>query len=493
MELKDKYKLLHEIFSIKENEEFSEAIMRVVMASNAFEYFQKYLNVLPDLNKDELRSCWQFWHSDREIKKQDYTSDSLADLVAAFLDPKPGDVVYDCCAGSGSLSLGVWRRCKDVSIIAEELDEGVIPLQLFNFAIRNINAKVRVCDVLSRECTEQYNVIKGERFSTIEKVMFPDTDIKCTKSVSNPPFNLKANGLPLNYQFVKQCMDNSQKGVFILPCGVLSSQGKEAEQRGDLVETGWLKAVATMPQGFFESTGVSVCVLLCDKRNTSGGVMLIDAESLSSTEVREQRGEGDASHTSRVYRKEMKVIKPEQITSLCGLIDTPTQISTFADIESIREGKYSLMRGAYMRFEPDSTNVLHRSYNDIVKEINQIARIRNSFKITINKVWAEDLGLKELITLEEQNKIVTDAINKSLDMLGIEERIISPDYISQSNSKELIIRQMDKECLSPVMVSFLPLLTQHIRTMNMFENNLLAELRDALLPALMSGKIELKV
>ena len=52
-------------------------------------------------------------------------------------------------------------------------------------------------------------------------------------------------------------------------------------------------------------------------------------------------------------------------------------------------------------------------------------------------------------------------------------------------------KQQDKEILSPVIESFLPLWKQHIKTMNVMENMLLAELRDALLPALMSGRIEL--
>ena len=150
------------------------------------------------------------------------------------------------------------------------------------------------------------------------------------------------------------------------------------------------------------------------------------------------------------------------------------------------------MRGCYMKFEPDAENVIHRSYNEIINEINLIGKARNSFKITINKVWAKELGMKDLIAMEQQNKEVINALNSSLKMLGIEEDIIYPDYISQSNNKELVIRQMDKDNLSPVMVSFLPLLKQHIMTMNIFENNLLIELRDALLPVLMSGKITLK-
>lgn len=492
MELKDKYKALQQIFEVKDGEDFSEAIMRIVTNPGSSEYYDRYCELLPDLNKDELRSCWQFWYADREDKKQDYTSDSLADVVAFLLDPQNGDIIYDCCSGSGTLGLSLWRLCKNITIISEELDESVIPLQLFNYAVRNINAIVRRCNVLTRECEEQYEVIPGRKYASIQKSMFPDITLDCTKSISNPPFNIRQNGKLLNYAFVNQCMDNSMRGVFILPTGVLTQQ-QEREQRANLIEKGILSAVVTMPGGFFESTGVNVSILICDKSTRKDGVIIVDAESLTEEEIRYQRGEGDKAHTERIYQKKMRVLRAEQLQALSMIIkeNRETEISTYASIDKIRESSYSLMRGVYMSFEPDEEYATHRSYNDIISEINLIGRARNSFKITVNKVWAEQLGLLELLKMEQQNNEVINSLNDSLKMLGIEERVIASDYISQTNSKELVIRQMDKETLSPVMISFLPLLKQHIMTMNVFENNLLVELRNSLLPALMSGRIKL--
>lgn len=489
MELKDKYAAILDIFETTENETFPEAVWRVVCSEKSAQYYDKYCDLLP-LENDELRGCWQFWHADREGKKQDYTSDALADVVAALVEPKEGDIIYDCCAGSGSLSIGVWRRCKDVSFVCEELDENVVALLLFNLAVRNIPAVVRVCNTLTRECSAQYEVIKSGKYGIVQKALFPDNKISATKAISNPPFNLKADGVPLNYEFVKHCLSNAESGVFILPQGVLTSSNAEGKQREELIKAGLLKAAISMPSGFFESTGVCVSVLVCNKRKAEG-VMLIDAETLTGVEEREQRGEGDACHRNRIYKKKVRAITPAQIESLCQLVTTPTEISTFVPLERLESEGYTLCRGRYMTIEPDAECVMHRSYNDIVREINAIGEARNSLKITINKVWAKELGLGGLIELEKQNKAVVDAINQSLAMVGIEEKIITPDYIAETNSKELVIRQTSKEALSPVMFSFVPLLTQHIRTMNLFENNLLMELRDALLPALMSGRLKI--
>ena len=104
-------------------------------------------------------------------------------------------------------------------------------------------------------------------------------------------------------------------------------------------------------------------------------------------------------------------------------------------------------------------------------------------------MWAEELGLCGLLDLAGKDKEFTQEINKQLSFLGIKEQVIVPDWLAQTNSKELKIVQMDKEILSPVFVSFIPLWHQHLRTMNEFENVLLAELRDALLEPLMTGRI----
>lgn len=151
MELKDKNKAIQELLNIRENETFSDALMRNLV-ENANETFSKYCELLPDLSRDELRDIWQFWYADRDEKKQDYTSDGLAKAVAALAVREGKHTYYDVCSGSGSgaLTIGVWNRDKECSFVCEELDEEVIPLLLFNLAVRNIPAIVNCTDVLNR-------------------------------------------------------------------------------------------------------------------------------------------------------------------------------------------------------------------------------------------------------------------------------------------------------------------------------------------------------
>lgn len=86
-------------------------------------------------------------------------------------------------------------------------------------------------------------------------------------------------------------------------------------------------------------------------------------------------------------------------------------------------------------------------------------------------------------------------INESLSTFknyDVKERIIENKYIQSSNSKVLLIENTDKEILSSIMPFFMNMYKQHIYYLNNEENRLLAQLRDAMLPYLMNGCIELK-
>ena len=488
MELKQKYETICHIFEKQDSETFSQMIERVIFSPERKIYFDRYCQ-FASLEHDELRSCWQFFHADRKDKKQDYTSDSLADLLATLLQPKPGETVYDCCAGSGALSIGIWRACPDVSFICEELDEEVIPLLLFNLSVRNISAKVTCINALSREASAQWVLERTNTYSTIQKQLIPDPCCEADISISNPPFNLKENGESLNFRFVQQCTRHSVRGAYILPTGVLSNT-QEAKARKELIEEGRLQSVITLPGGFFESTGVCVCVLLVHKYYGEDGVMLIDAETLTTDEIREQRGE--AHNSGRVYKKTLKTFSPEQLQALQKLTVTPTEVSTFATHEQLEQHDHILLRSRYMTFTVDEDHTVHRDFNQIIRDINRMNALRNTLKVTINKTWAKELGLDVIAQLQEQSKEVTTFLNTQLDAMGISEKLDLPDYISLSASKVLKIEQTDKEELSPVIRSFLPLLSQHIFTMNNLETQLIIELRDSLLPGLMSGRIKIQ-
>lgn len=490
MELKDKFKQLLDMFDFREGEHFTETIRRVLNSPGRNTYFDKYVDVFDDLGRDELRSCWQFWFADREEKKQDFTPEPLANLCAHILTMFQGKMLYDCCAGSGALTIAVWNVRKDIQVQCEELDEKVLPLLLFNLAIRNIEGVVINGNALTGESFQSFELTKGEKYSTIRQDMFPAQIKKADLAISNPPYNLRAGGKLLNFDFIQKCMSLSDRAVVLLPSGTETSK-EEIHRRSELCTHHYLQAVIDLPERMFESTGIPVTLYVLDKREKDKAY-LVDATKLGEEYIREQRGEGSKSHTERVYKKKMVRFNEQQIAAIQEMTEREAGVSVAVSYAQMEEKDYSFNRGQYLNIDIDATHTVHRAYTDIINDLNRITRIKNTMKLTINQVWAKDFGFEELIAMSAEDQGLTDEINKQLLALGIKEALDNSDYIAETKSKELKLVQVDKEILSPVFESFLPLWKQHIRTMNKLGILLLQELRDALLEPLMTGRITFK-
>ena len=244
----------------------------------------------------------------------------------------------------------------------------------------------------------------------------------------------------------------------------------------------------------FESTSTATCILVLDKRKTSKDVMPINADGMKSIELREQRGEGDASHYNRIYKKEFNTFSDEQIAAICELtIKEQGSFSKRISQEELEQHGYNLTIGQYLHIEFEGT--VHRDFNAIISDINRIIRERNVKKVTVNKVWAERLGLAEVISDCEASNEVVKAMNESFVSFKnyeVKEKIIENRYIQSSNSKVFVIENTDKEILSSIMPFFMNMYKQHIYYLNNEENRLLAELRDSMLPLLMNGELTFK-
>lgn len=505
MELKEITSRILNLFGANDTDSFTDSVRDVIFSKNRDMVFDKYLELCPDMSVDWLQRVYQFYCSDRKEKKQDYTPVCLSRLIAS-LTCSDEKIVYDCCSGSGSLVIQKWNTNKNLSFICEELDDNVIPILLFNLCIRNIEATVINKNVLSGEVFGSYKVTKGDKYGTIQRLMFPDVEeLKSDTSISNPPFNLNvpvSNEITLdlpdkytcNFAFVSRCLHVSN-GIcaIILPMGVLSSK-KEIPCRKYFVEKGWLKAAISLPEKMFESTSVATCILLFDKRKTSKDVMLVNAAEMKSVEIREQRGEGDASHYNRIYKKEFNTFTDEQIIALCELtVKEQHGFSKIITEEELETHDYNLSLRPYLPIELEGT--LHRDFNDIIHDINRVIRERNVIKVTVNKVWADRLGLTAVIKDCEASNEVVKAINDSFSMFDnykVKEKIIENKYIQSSNSKVFSIENTDKEKLSSIMPFFMNMYKQHIYYLNEEENRLLGELRDSMLPLLMNGELKIK-
>ena len=158
MELLEFKHKMFELCGVSEISEIRDVLYNATLSQDVA-IFDGYNNII-DGTKDWLQALWQYYEADRTEKKQDYTPKSLCRLVAA-LAGNCGSV-YDCCGGSGALTIEMLKTGNVDNVFVEELDERVIPFLLFNLCLQNASGYVVNGDVLSREQFKCYKLTKGE-------------------------------------------------------------------------------------------------------------------------------------------------------------------------------------------------------------------------------------------------------------------------------------------------------------------------------------------
>lgn len=328
--------------------------------------------------------------------------------------------------------------------------------------------------------------------------------------ISNPPYNMKWTIPPFaqiqsrfsetelppegnaNYAFILSGLEMiDDKAVFLLPCGALTTENKqEKEIRKYLVEKNFIEAIITCPDKMFEATSIPVCIVVLNKVKKTSCISFLDMRKTYETEIREQNGQfGGASHEKRTYKKEVKVFTDEHTKKAIDSIEQQLAIPEFSKtvgIKTVSENDYVLAPQRYIELQEKELE--HRKYSEIVADINRITNEKNACKLTINETLAKTLGFDIKLYKQGQSD---DELNALLKKLGAEP-LIGQNYFTASQKKnEIKFENNSKEILSSVLLLILSSWRQHIYYLNLEESRYLAELRDALLPELMSGKVDL--
>ena len=484
MELKELAEKFKSIFG--ELEDFN---LELLTESNCSKYLELINN---DLETDYLQKIWQFYMADRKDKKQDFTPKSLGKLLSKLTESENETWVYDMCSGSGALTIQKWCSNKNLKFVCEELDENLIPFLLFNLKIRNIEGYVINGNVLTGERKTVYKLTKGEKFSEIEICMFFEYPA-FSSGISNPPFNLSGeyNGevslKNMNYVFVLKMLERvNGKVAFILPNGVTSSN-EEKEARKYFRNKNKIKAVIVNPDSMFESTSILTTVLFFDNSNE---ISFINCKDFFTEEERKQKGE---DHTkNRVYTKVLKTYSDEQIKTILSSIQDKKDIENFS--KNVKNSEIQDENWQPLRYiETKTEEKYSRSYKDILEDLQRVMIQKNENKLTINETWAKEIGFLEVFENATKSDETTREINKTIkEILKLEIELPTQKYIRTTKSKELKIENMDKEDISSLMLMTLNTWRTMLHFLNNEENRYLTELRDKMLPDLMSGNLVLK-
>lgn len=318
-------------------------------------------------------------------------------------------------------------------------------------------------------------------------------------TISNPPYNMKWQhpffaqsqerfmlGVPpesnANYAFILTALSKQDKAVFLLPNGVLTTNNKEEQAiKASLVEKNYLEAVISLPDRMFESTSIPTSLLIFNKKKQTSNILMVNASSLATEEVREQRGQvGSKSHTNRVYKKKVNVLSDDAINKVMSLLDKPADeqgLSKVVSIEAIKGQDYVLTPNRYI--EMKKATVQHSSLEKLAEQLNRVSAEKGAVKLTINKKMANDLGLIPLIKLLQEGGQASKELNEQFKDDGI--ALSDESIVTLTNSKTFKIEVKKWDKLPMIIVMFAQMWKQLMITCNNEENRYLMELKDIML------------
>lgn len=481
MELKELTSKVIELLNIESPEQIPESLMEIVL-NGKIKYFDGFCDLVKDLSIDWLQKIFQFYLADRKVKMQDYTPASLARFVGKLVQAENEHSVYDLCAGSGALTIQKWNLNNELNFVCYEYDKIVIPILLFNLAVRNIDAVVVNGDALQDEVFATYLVRKGDKYSSVKETesFKPQKTDSC---ISNPPYNMKwkippfaqlqprFNGCELppesnaNYAFILTALDNcNEKVSMILPCGILSSEvTNEKRIRQYLVEKNLIESVILCPDKMFEATSIATCLLTLNKKKETTHIAFLDMRKTCDVEQREQNGQfGGASHENRTYKKAVNVFSEVQMESAIDAIVNQKSVPEFsksASLQMVTENDYCLVPSRYIEFQ--EKEFVHREYGEIIDDLNRVINEKNGLKLTMNETLAKSVGLYEIFQMFKQSEETADSMNQMLTFTG--KRIEKENFISMSKKAgELKFENGSKNSISTILLSILQMWKQHI-------------------------------
>lgn len=399
---------IHRILSIKESYQLADRLIEILKDSaKRVAMFDEFLQIESSLTFDWFTEYFQEEQGDRKNLKQDFTPDSVCDLVAKLTKKNK---VADICSGTGGLTLKQWN-CGAKEFFCVEYSERAIPILLFNLAIRNTNATVIHGDVLTQEVFHVYSLQQGEKYSEIEEIS--EAGIKEEKFqtiITNPPYSIAWDGdknrikeerfaefgiapkTKADYAFLLDCLYRLEDGgelVAILPHGVLFRGQSEGEIRKKLLEKNYIDTVIGLPDKLFMNTGIPVCVMIFKKNREKKDILFIEA--------------------SKEFTKSKPINKMEEkhIERIIGAVNLRMTIDKFANVvhfEEVEKNGFNLNIPRYVDIfdEEPLKETLSESLSNLAKLQKEILDVEKELFQMSSQLVARTPELKKELEVSNQ-------------------------------------------------------------------------------------------
>ncbi|CAI1974610.1 type I restriction-modification system subunit M [Serratia proteamaculans] len=285
-----------------------------------------------------------------------YTPPEVSDLLAALLDPQPGESICDPTCGSASLLMkcGKWvaqqHHSKNYELYGQEAIGSTWSLAKMNMFLHGEdNHKIEWGDTIRNP-----------------KLLDKNANLMLFDVVTaNPPFSLEKwgvddvtddhygrfrRGLPPktkgDYAFILHMIETmkpktGRMGV-VVPHGVLFRGSSEGKIRQKLIEENLLDAVIGLPEKLFYGTGIPAAILVFKKQKVDDNVLFIDASrDFKSGKNQNQLTEENIHDIVKSYHDGENIDKYAYLASLQEIRDNdynlniPRYVDTFEEKEEI--------------------------------------------------------------------------------------------------------------------------------------------------------------
>lgn len=178
---------VNRILGINESYKAPEAMMKALFdEENRKGMFLQFMEAFDyELDREWFYEYFEDEHADRKTKKQDFTPQSVSNLMAGILmatkvkeDDRDYQVVEEPAAGCGSTIIQHWNNTRkghtpwdfrpdDYLYLLTEKASKTIPFLLFNLMIRGMNAIVIHGDALTQEMYAGYWIYNEQNTSMV--------------------------------------------------------------------------------------------------------------------------------------------------------------------------------------------------------------------------------------------------------------------------------------------------------------------------------------
>ena len=378
---KEKIKLFDSLSSFiteenKRNNFFRAIISRLVNFSFEDAFKEKY-----DFFSTIFEYLIKDYNKDFGKYAEYYTPNSIARIIAKILAPTPTQNVtlYDPAGGSGTLVLALAHQIgeENCTIYTQDISQKSNEFLRLNLILNNLVHSLG-------------NVIHGDTLLNPAHLNQDKTKLaKFDYIVSNPPFktdfsdtrdqldtekfrdrffagvpkipNKKKDSMAIYLLFIQHIiysLKDNGKAAIVVPTGFLTAQSNiEKIIREKMINEKMLKGIISMPSNIFATTGTNVSIIILDKSNPDGNVLLVDASNLG-TKVK------DGKNQKTVLSSE-EIIKIED-TFINQIIEA--DFSVLVSFDEIKEKNYSFSAGQYFDVKIEYKEITQEEFNNSIKE-----------------------------------------------------------------------------------------------------------------------------